>query len=35
VLAERNIGVQRLESIQPSMEDVFVALVEAEEQKKA
>lgn len=35
VLAERNITVQRLESIQPSMEDVFVALVEAEEQKKA
>ena len=34
VLGERNITVQRLESIEPSMEDVFVALVEAEERKK-
>jgi len=34
VLGERNIAVHRLESIQPSMEDVFVALVEAEELKK-
>src|ERR1700733_2912808 len=35
VLGERNIAVHRLEYIQPSMEDVFVALVEAEELKKA
>ena len=34
VLAARNIAIQRLESIEPSMEDVFVALVEAEEHKK-
>lgn len=34
VLGQRGITVQRLESIEPSMEDVFVALVEAEEHKK-
>jgi ABC-2 type transport system ATP-binding protein len=33
VLNERKISVRRLESIEPSMEDVFVALVEAEENK--
>jgi ABC-2 type transport system ATP-binding protein len=33
VLAEQHIEVRRLESIQPSMEDVFVGLIEAEEQK--
>ncbi len=34
-LAGRGIGIRRLESIQPSMEDVFVALIEAEERKVA
>jgi ABC-2 type transport system ATP-binding protein len=34
LLTGKNIAVHRLESIQPSMEDVFVALVEAEERKK-
>jgi ABC-2 type transport system ATP-binding protein len=33
VLAGQHIEVRRLESIQPSMEDVFVGLIEAEEQK--
>jgi drug efflux transport system ATP-binding protein len=33
VLDERHIAVKRLEAIQPSMEDVFVALIEGEEQK--
>jgi ABC-2 type transport system ATP-binding protein len=33
VLDERHIEVRRLESIQPSMEDVFVGLIEAEELK--
>jgi len=33
VLAEQHIEVRRLESIQPSMEDVFVGLIEAEELK--
>jgi ABC-2 type transport system ATP-binding protein len=34
-LAARGIEVRRLEQIQPSMEDVFVALIEAEERKAA
>jgi ABC-2 type transport system ATP-binding protein len=34
VLEERHIAIRRLEAIQPSMEDVFVGLIEAEEQKK-
>ncbi len=34
-LAARSLAVRRLEPIQPSMEDVFVALVEAEERKVA
>jgi ABC-2 type transport system ATP-binding protein len=33
VLEERRIQVRRLDPIQPSMEDVFVALIEAEEDK--
>jgi ABC-2 type transport system ATP-binding protein len=33
VLDEQHIEVRRLESIQPSMEDVFVGLIEAEELK--
>jgi ABC-2 type transport system ATP-binding protein len=33
VLSERGIAVRRLVPIQPSMEDVFVALVEREERK--
>ncbi|MDR0310075.1 MAG: ABC transporter ATP-binding protein, partial [Acidobacteriota bacterium] len=32
-LAERNIPVKRLEKISPSLEDVFVSLIEAEERK--
>jgi len=32
---ERGIQVRRLEQIQPSMEDVFVAMIEAEERKPA
>jgi ABC-2 type transport system ATP-binding protein len=32
-LAERSISVQRFESISPSMEDVFVAMIEQEERK--
>jgi ABC-2 type transport system ATP-binding protein len=32
-LAEKGISIQRLEPIQPSMEDVFVALIEEEERK--
>jgi ABC-2 type transport system ATP-binding protein len=32
-LAQRHIEIQRLEVIEPSMEDVFVALIEEEEQK--
>jgi ABC-2 type transport system ATP-binding protein len=32
-LGERGIAIERLEPIQPSMEDVFVALIEAEERK--
>jgi ABC-2 type transport system ATP-binding protein len=35
VLGERHIEIKRLESILPSMEDVFVGLIEAEEHKKA
>ncbi len=35
ILAARSISVNRLEAIEPSMEDLFVSLVEAEEQKKA
>ena len=34
-LAAQNIEVHRLERIQPSLEDVFVALIEAEERKTA
>jgi ABC-2 type transport system ATP-binding protein len=34
-LAARNIAVRRLEPIEPSMEDVFVALIEAEERRPA
>ena len=32
-LGARGLAVRRLEAIQPSMEDVFVALIEAEERK--
>ena len=34
VLEQQHIQIRRLEAIQPSMEDVFVALIESEEQKK-
>ena len=34
-LAARGIAVTRLEAIEPSMEDVFVAMIEAEERKAA
>jgi ABC-2 type transport system ATP-binding protein len=34
-LAGKGIEVKRLERIEPSMEDVFVALIEAEERKAA
>jgi ABC-2 type transport system ATP-binding protein len=34
-LAARNIAIRRLEEIEPSLEDVFVALIEAEERKAA
>ena len=34
VLEQQHIEIRRLEAIQPSMEDVFVALIESEEQKK-
>jgi ABC-2 type transport system ATP-binding protein len=34
-LAAQNIEIHRLEKIQPSLEDVFVALIEAEERKTA
>jgi len=34
-LAAENIGIRRLERIEPSMEDVFVAMIEAEERKAA
>ena len=34
-LTARGIGMQRLERIQPSMEDVFVAMIEAEERRAA
>jgi ABC-2 type transport system ATP-binding protein len=34
-LAAKDIKVERLEKIEPSMEDVFVAMVEAEERKAA
>jgi ABC-2 type transport system ATP-binding protein len=33
ILDEQKIQVKRLDPIQPSMEDVFVGLIEAEEQK--
>ncbi len=33
VLEQQHIAVRRLDAIQPSMEDVFVALIESEEQK--
>jgi L-lactate utilization protein LutB len=32
-LADKDIAVESLERIAPSMEDVFVALIEAEERK--
>jgi ABC-2 type transport system ATP-binding protein len=35
VLAERGVEVRDLQPIEPSMEDVFVALIEAEEKKAA
>ena len=35
ILGEHRIEIRRLEPIQPSMEDVFVALIEAEERKTA
>jgi ABC-2 type transport system ATP-binding protein len=35
VLEEKKIAVRRLERIQPSMEDVFVAMIEAEESQAA
>ncbi len=35
MLAAQSISLNRLEAIEPSMEDVFVSLVEAEEQKRA
>jgi ABC-2 type transport system ATP-binding protein len=34
-LADRNIHVNRLETITPSLEDVFVAMIEAEERMPA
>jgi ABC-2 type transport system ATP-binding protein len=34
VLGRQQIQIRRLDPIQPSMEDVFVALIESEEQKK-
>jgi uncharacterized protein YabE (DUF348 family) len=34
-LAAKGIEVKRLERIEPSMEDVFVAMIEAEERKAA
>ena len=34
-LAAKKIDIHRLEEIEPSMEDVFVAMVEAEERKAA
>jgi ABC-2 type transport system ATP-binding protein len=34
-LGARNIAIRRLEPIEPSLEDVFVALIEAEERKAA
>lgn len=34
-LASRGIGVRRLEPIQPSMEDVFVAVIEEEERRSS
>jgi len=34
-LSRKNIGIRRLEPIPPSMEDLFVALIEAEERKTA
>ena len=34
ILDERSIVIERLETIQPSMEDVFVAMIEGEERKE-
>jgi hypothetical protein len=34
-LAAKSIELRKLEPIKPSMEDVFVALIEAEERKAA
>jgi ABC-2 type transport system ATP-binding protein len=34
-LARKNLEIRRLEPIPPSMEDLFVALIEAEERKTA
>jgi ABC-2 type transport system ATP-binding protein len=33
VLAERGVAIRRLEEVEPSMEDVFVSLIEEEERK--
>lgn len=33
VLAERDVAIRRLEEVEPSMEDVFVSLIEEEERK--
>ena len=35
VLEAKDIQIKRLERIEPSMEDVFVAMIEAEERKAA
>jgi len=35
VLERQNIQIRKLEAIQPTMEDVFVGLIEAEEQKNS
>ena len=34
-LSARGIELRKMEQIEPSMEDVFVALIEAEERKAA
>ena len=34
-LAAKDIAVRRMEAIEPSMEDVFVAMIEAEEKRAA
>jgi ABC-2 type transport system ATP-binding protein len=35
ILGQRGIRIERLESIEPSMEDVFVAMIEQEERKSS